>query len=60
MGAKVNEIKVEGDKATITTAAPLPAPFTKPLGEDISRLTGIKTIEFSKTRELKASDVKQS
>ena len=58
MGAKVNEIKVEGDKATITTAVPLPEPFTKPLGEDISRLTGIKTIKFTKTRDLQASDVK--
>ena len=58
MGAKVNNITVEGDKATITTAAPLPEPFTKPLGEDISRLTGIKTIEFSKTRDVKPSDLK--
>ena len=57
MGAKVTDITVKDDTATISTAAPLPEPFTKPLGEDISRLTGIKTIEFSNKRELQASDV---
>lgn len=57
MGAKIEDITLSEDKAVIKTQAPLPEPFTKPLGEDISRLTGIKTIEFVNTRDLKESDV---
>ena len=63
MGAKVESISVEGDKAIITTQAPLPEPFTKPLGEDISRLTGIKTIEFANktaSKEVKKPEEKKS
>jgi FKBP-type peptidyl-prolyl cis-trans isomerase 2 len=56
------DVKVEGDKATITLPAALPEQYTAPLSEDFSRVTGVKTVEFA-AKEPKAApkaDAKQN
>lgn len=46
IGIKADEIKVEGDNATIVTKVMLPEQLTSPLVEDLKRLTNLKNITF--------------
>jgi FKBP-type peptidyl-prolyl cis-trans isomerase 2 len=46
LGIPFENIDVMDDKASITIKAKLPAEATKPLSDDIQRLTGLKSVEF--------------
>jgi FKBP-type peptidyl-prolyl cis-trans isomerase 2 len=50
-GLPTEQISVEGNKAVITTKMNLPAQFTKPLIETLTRLTTIETVEFKQTQD---------
>lgn len=53
MGFPVEAIEANDKKVTISTKAALPEPLTKPLSEDLKRLTGVDTIEFKAVKEEK-------
>lgn len=53
-----DDVKVEGDKAVISTKAQLPTEFTKPLIEMIQSLTKVKTVEFVVSKD-EAKDKKE-
>ena len=48
-GFPIEDITIDGSKATIATKTQLPEQFATPFTKDLQRLTGLTTIEFSAT-----------
>jgi hypothetical protein len=51
IGIKTEKIVVDGKKVMISMNGELPKEFTKPLGEDIKRLTGVEEVLFENVKK---------
>lgn len=58
IGIMADNIKVDGDNATILTKVMLPEQLTSPLVEDLKRLTNLKNITFEVSPQEKKEEVK--